>query len=356
MPKDGERGAGGRVTLQTLADHLGVSRTTVSNAYSRPDQLTAKLRRRILKAAEELGYPGPHPAARSLRRGRAGAIGLVLTETLPYAFGDPYAVNFLQGIAAATEPAGVGLLLLPLSREDTTAEAITGAAVDGFCLFSLPDGHPALTAVLRRRLPVIVVDEPRSAGLPYVGIDDRAAFRSATEHVLDLGHRRIAVAAYRVRFDGHDGWADSARQAGATFPATRERLAGAREACGRAGVDWGSVPVTESAPNEHESGLRAGRRLLGLDPRPTAIVAMSDVLAFGVLEAARELGLRVPENVSVVGFDDVAAAAAADLTTIRQSGKEKAATAARYLLIGEGPESVLLPHELVVRGSTGPPA
>src|SRR4051794_11649042 len=103
----------GRVTLQTLADALGVSRSTVSNAFNRPDQLNPALRERVLPLAAELDYAGPHPAGRALRSGRAGAVGVLFTERLSYAFGAPAAVSTLRGLAIEAEQAGVGLALLP---------------------------------------------------------------------------------------------------------------------------------------------------------------------------------------------------------------------------------------------------
>jgi DNA-binding LacI/PurR family transcriptional regulator len=106
-----------RATLQTIADELGVSRSTVSNAYSRPDQLSAELRARVLQTAERLGYGGPHPGARSLRRGRIGAIGVVLTADLSMAFTDPYAVAYLRGLAQAAEERETSLLLIPLPAD-----------------------------------------------------------------------------------------------------------------------------------------------------------------------------------------------------------------------------------------------
>ena len=110
-----------RVTLQTIADRVGVSRTTVSNAFSRPDQLKEELRQRIMEVAEELDYPGPNPAARTLRRGRAGVIGVVFTETLSYAFADSYAVGFLRGLASVAEQSGTGLHLICRGAQGRTA-------------------------------------------------------------------------------------------------------------------------------------------------------------------------------------------------------------------------------------------
>src|SRR5690606_30166157 len=187
-------GHGKRATLQTVADEVGVSRTTVSNAYSRPDQLNSALRERILEAARRLGYPGPDAAARSPRRGRAGAIGLVFTETLSYAFSDPYSVGFLQGIAEVAESSGTGLLLIPMPPgTDDPETAVRNAVVDGFCLYCVPGDHPAKEMIKARGLPMVTTDENDDVTLPYVGIDERASARLAAEHITRLGHRRVAV-------------------------------------------------------------------------------------------------------------------------------------------------------------------
>ena len=137
-------------TLASLAAELGVSRTTVSNAYNRPDQLSAPLRERVLEAARRLGYPGPDPVARSLRTRRAGAVGLLLTEALSYAFRDPVATGFLEGLALACEQAGQGLLLVPVSPEHADVAAVHRAGVDGFVVYSVREDDPHFLAVLER--------------------------------------------------------------------------------------------------------------------------------------------------------------------------------------------------------------
>jgi DNA-binding LacI/PurR family transcriptional regulator len=149
----------------------------------------------------------------------------------------------------------------------------------------------------------------------------------------------------------------AAREAAATFHIGRQRLAGFRDALAAAGLDWAGVPI-EERPNELRCGVDAGRTLLRRHPRPTAILASTDQLALGVLEAAAELGLRVPDDLSVAGFDDVPAAGPAGLTTIRQPLVAKGEAAARLLAelqAGGAPRRVMLPVELVLRGSTGPP-
>ena len=183
-----------RATLASLADELQVSRTTISNAFNRPDQLSADLRERVLATAKRLGYPGPDPVARSLRTRKAGAVGLVMAEPLTYFFSDPAARDFVAGVAQSCEELGQGLLLVAVgpsrSLEDGTA-AVLAAGVDSFVVYSVCDDDPYLQVVLQRRLPIVVVDQPKDlAGVSRVGIDDRAAMREIADYVLGLGPAR----------------------------------------------------------------------------------------------------------------------------------------------------------------------
>src|SRR3990170_4679453 len=180
------RSLGRRATLKEVAAEVGVSPATVSNAYNRPDQLSPELRERVLETARRLGYSGPDAMARGLRRRRAGAVGVLYEDRLSYAFADPAAVLFLQGVSVATEEAGLGLLLL------------SGAVVDGFVVYSMSDEDPLVSAALERRLPVVLVDQPRTGGLPFVGIDDEGAARTAAEHPVGLGHRHFGVVSFAL--------------------------------------------------------------------------------------------------------------------------------------------------------------
>src|SRR6059058_1886487 len=218
-----------QATLASLAAELGVSRTTVSNAYNRPDQLSAPLRARVLEAARRLGYPGPDPVARSLRTRKAGAVGLLLTEALSYAFRDPAATGFLEGLALACEEAGQGLLLVPVSPEQADVTAVHQAGVDGFVVYSVREDDPHFLAVLERPLPVVVCDQPHGVeGVDRVGVDDRAGMLALARHLTGLGHRRIGVLCMRLGAGHHDGPADRARQDNTTYPVQRDRLAGLR--------------------------------------------------------------------------------------------------------------------------------
>lgn len=350
----------GHPTLQTIADRLQISRTTVSNAYSRPDQLNSALRQRIFEVAREIGYAGPDPAARTLRRGRSNTIGVLFTEALTFAFSDPAAVLLLRGLAEICETADRSVLLLPFPPgADFQPSAVQDAVVDAFLIYCKPEGDPILQAVLDRGLPTVIVDETRHVRAAFVGIDDRGGARAVAQHLLDLGHRKFAVVTDRLHPDNYAGPADLDRQDSATFGINRDRLRGYADALATRGLRWDDVTVQECFPISPEAGYRGAVALLDQAERPTAIIATSDQLALGVLHAAHERGIDVPESVSIVGFDDIDAAALArpGLTTVRQPLLEKGRAAGRFLLEpwpeGE-PPSVILPTELIVRGSTGP--
>lgn len=350
----------GRPTLQTIADRLRVSRTTVSNAYSRPDQLNPELRQMIFDVARDIGYTGPDPAARTLRRGRSNTIGVLFTEALTFAFSDPAAVQLLQGLAEVCDATDYSVLLLPFPPgADYQPSVVRNAVVDAFLVYCKPEGDPMMQAVLDRGLPTVIVDETRHPQAAFVGIDDRAGARAVAEHLLGLGHRRFAVVTDRLHPDNYAGPADLERQATATFGINRERLRGYAEAMHAYGLHWDDVIVQECFPISPEAGHRGAAALLDRAERPTAILATSDQLALGVLRAAGERGIVVPDALSVAGFDDIESAALTHpgLTTVRQPLLEKGRAAGRLLTNpwprGD-PPSIILPTELVVRGSTGP--
>ncbi len=348
-----------RVTIRDVAAALGVAPSTVSNAYNRPDQLSAELRHRVLAVANSMGYAGPDPAARSLRRGMSNVLGVLYPSELSYAFTDPAAALFIEGIAREAEAAGYALMLIgtPPRDEDALAPVRT-ANVDGLIVHCFADGDPHFDLALARGLPMVMVDNTGVTGVPHVAIDDEGGARQAAAHLLERGHERLGVISMDLALDARRGVADAARQAGAAYASVRARLAGYRAAVEAAGRDWErDVVVYETPENVPAEGARAAAALLALEPRPTALLAMSDQLAFGALAHLREAGVAVPDEVAVVGFDDLPSAARTTppLTTVRQPTVEKGRRAGRLLIArlrGEdAPASVVLPTRLVVRES-----
>ena len=354
-----------KVTFKTIAEALGVARSTVSNAYNRPDQLSPALRKQILAKAKELSYAGPDPMAASLRRGTAGAIGVVYPSPLSYTFTDPAASLFIQGIALEAERSGYGLLLIGDSSSENEPGGISLAAkahVDGFILHNFPGKTSLLRDALGRNLPSVLVDQQpvdqqSKVELPSVTTDDRQGAYLAAKHLLGLGHTRLGIISLELSADVQSGVIDEQRQAQAKYLPTKERLAGYTAAVFEAGLAWDNLSVYETEDNTLQEGAKAASALLAQSPRPTALLAMSDQLALGALAYAKRQDILVPDSFSIVGYDDSPSAATANppLTTVRQPHLEKGRQATSLLIAqlrGEATKSIVLETELVIRGSS----
>jgi DNA-binding LacI/PurR family transcriptional regulator len=355
-----EDGDVGRVTLQTVADAVGVSRMTVSNAFSRPDQLSPALRERILATAAEFGYSGPDPAARALARGRVGAVGVVMTESLGEAFLDPVAAAFFGAVAEELAPTGLAVTLIPASSIGDSLAA-RDLAIDAALLYACAGDAEAVQWLRRRKLPLVSVDrEPEPDG-SSIGLDERSGGRLAAEHLIALGHRDIAVFTIDPAVQTH-GWSEDPSAAPANHVAG-ERLHGAREALERAGLRTRVFRVKDN----HDRYVVPGAEALVADAaRPTAVICFSDLMAAALVGAAQRAGLTVPRDLSVVGFDDsrIATTVTPALTTLRQDFVAKGRAAARALVTAleasrtDQPlpvDEVVVPVELVVRESTTVP-
>jgi DNA-binding LacI/PurR family transcriptional regulator len=338
-----------RVTVKTLADAVGVSPSTVSNAYNRPDQLSPDLRTRILTLAAELGYSGPDAVARSLRSGRAGAVGVLLTERLSYAFSDPYAIGFLAGLSEVVEQQRVSVVLMPLALDqgEPDVTAVRQANIDAMTLLCIDNNHPAAQIARNRGIRLVGTDANPDPDSVWVAIDDVEAGELAGGHLADLGHRRVAVIADTSAPAGTV--ATGLQVADITCIDCAARLRGLRT------IFSDDLSVASGGHNAEESGAAAAAALLEGPEPPTAIIGLSDVIALGVLQTLGRRGLAAPDDVSVVGFDDVPAAAEVGLTTVRQPIREKGRRVGELLLDPDAAErQVLLPIELIARRTTGP--
>lgn len=341
-------------TLEDVAREAGVSRGTVSNVFIHPERVRAELRERVLQAAHQLGYAGPDPRGRMLRGKKFNVLGFVI----PGAFGianlleSPYGRELILGIASACDEAAYTLALID-GREPQLDIAMRDALVDGFVVGTV--GHlSAVEPARRRRLPCAILDVPGGKNVNSVSIDAATGARSAAAHLAKLGHKRFAILAVR-RTPGppivHAASAEPALAAG--YELDREKLMGYAAGLASHGRSIADVPIVETLPVD----AAAGRAVLDAAPDATAILCMSDRQAFTVLEELRRRGRRVPEDISVVGFDGVPESAhtAPPLTTVTQPTRQKGRLAAEMVLRNAAPQQLTLGVELVVRGSTAPP-
>jgi DNA-binding LacI/PurR family transcriptional regulator len=339
------------VTLKTVAKAVGVSPSTVSNAYNKPDQLSVALRERILATAQELGYSGPDASARALRSGKAGSVGVLFTDKLAYAFSDPFAVGFLAGLAEIAEQFSTSLLLMPISSKDITggSNAVQQASIDAAAIFCVPGGHPALEILANRGIPTVSTARGEHPDLSWAAIDEVDAARKLGEHLSRLGHRDIVVLVD-----------DKAEAVGETAvdvdfdeiicPDCDLRIQGLQK-----GMPDARLRLVSGGHNAFASGLKGAEYVLDSQDRPTAIVGLSDVQALGAMEAMKVRGLTPGRDLTVAGFDDIPAAEPAGLTTMRQPIKDKGRMVGRMLLDPATTErQLLMPTQLIVRSSSGP--
>jgi len=347
----------GEVKLKDVARAAGVSQGTASNVFNRPASVGRERRERVLAAAAALGYRGPQPAGRALRSGRTHLAALVVEERLRYLFDDPFCQRLLAGIGEVLDEVGTGLAVVSLASGRADGWSIETAIADGLILFCLEQESPLIARARARGVPFVAVDSGPVAGTATVNLDEARAAHAAAAHLAALGHRRVAILSLDLARDGRVGPVDLAREGAGGFTLPRERLAGYRSGLAAAGLDPAEIAVFETR-NDAATVAAAIDHLFARAAPPTALLAMSDVIALDAIARLAERGLAVPGDVAVVGFDDVppAASAVPALTTVHQPVEEKGRLAARLLLAGAAPGDVRLPGRLVVRASTGPPA
>ena len=333
-----------RPTSADVAARAGVSRTTVSFVLNdRPGaNISPTTRERVLEAATELGYH-PHASARGLAGGKSHTLGFVLRQSPEQVAGDAALVETLRGLAAAARTAGFRVMVEPLDPADGTYETLLRAQhADGIVVSGPRIDDTGLHRLAHDGFPIVLQGSLPGIEAPSVDVDNISGARLAVEHLIGLGRRRIACIT----------------NAPLAYTAAMERLAGYRAALEDAGIAYDERLVA-IADFDAGSGHRAMASLLAAETMDAAFVA-SDVVAFGAIAAIREAGLRVPDDISVVGFDDIALAAFYDppLTTIRLPAYDLGLAAGTALLDRVAgrpvPDRTLLPTELIVRSSTAP--
>lgn len=297
-----------RATIADVAREAGVATSTASVVFSGKAKVAAATRERVLVAAADLGYSGPDPRAASLRRGRSGIVAVVLEGHLRAAFLDPVTTAMMDGLTDGLADLSAGILLLR-DEPGEDGSALANAPVDAFVLIGCSGRTRASLEVVRGRgLPVVVIEGDAGEDIPRITLDNTAASADVARHLHDLGHRDVALVTLPLDTDRERAPVTPDRLVTATVDVTVDRLAGFREV-------FPHAPAISASGSLIDEGVLVGRMLLAdAGTRPTAVIAQSDLLAVGVIRAAEELGLRVPEDLSVAGFDGIAVDGLADLT------------------------------------------
>ncbi len=337
--------------LASVAALAGVSPSTASLAFSGAGPVAETTRARVFAAAEQLNYGGPDPRAQSLRRGRSGIIGVVMEERVRDAFRDPMNIAMLDGLADEIGATGAGLLLLTETGDDRLG--IASAPMDAVVLIGCSTRLDESVALLRQRgMPIVAVEAPHMAGVVPIDLENRRASANVASHLRALGHSRIGVVTLPLEQSHTPGPLLPDWQRRATSEVGIQRLLGVGDVYER--FD-GYVASTSSI----DAGIQAGIALLDGPDQPTGVIAQSDLLAIGVIRAAEQLGLAVPGNLSVIGFDGARIDSGYDLTTMVQPAVEKGRAAGRAvndMLAGRDPEPITFTPVFHEGNTTAPPS
>lgn len=341
------------VTLRDVAVRAGLSVMTASYTFSQPQRVSAASRDRVLAAARELDYQ-PNAAAKSLRTGKANAVGVIFSEHLAYAFRDPQAAQFLAGVADVCTEHGFGLTMLPTSggREDPTV--IASAPVDGFVFWTTTADDPTLAAAIRTGKPVTIQGGPAVEDAECIGIDDRRAAQAVARLALHGSHRPLIVS-FPLSPDRVPSTRPGLDPDTAPFPVTRHRLLGYREAVTEAGLSWSETTTAVLSHNDRGEAAATTRDLLaGHSDRFDTAICMSDEIAAGVLAAARQLHIAVPQALAITGYDNGPDAETLQLTTIDQDLYRQGRTSAETAMGLQPASATPSPWRICPRATTRP--
>lgn len=338
-----------KLTIKEVARRLDVSTATISNAFNRPDQLSAKKRAEVLAACQEMGYAGPNKAARSLRRGKTNIIALVLPDNLEYMVTDPVACQLMQGVAKVTKDSEANLLLFSGSN-DSVNEVVD--FVDGFICYGSPRNQALLKQLSQINKLVVTIDFDIE-NAPSVNIDNtQAAYKSALL-ALDKAVKNPAILGLRLVDVEHTCVVGDNQLLDSEYSISHRRLDGYLQAIEQVGLSISNEAIWNIPESTHECAIIAVQEALNAPQRPDVLLCMSDIIALTAMQEALRLGIRIPEDIRVVGFDgiDITKRYHPTLTTVQQFSANKGEIATRMFLDGDT-ESQMLDFELVPGGST----
>lgn len=342
-----------RLNLKGVAEKLGVSTATVSNAFNRPDQLSKNLREKILSEASRLGYHGPNLAARSLRRGRSDVIGVMLSDSLTYSFSDPMANQMLQGISEVLMEYNKQLLLF-YEGKDNTAQSSAESLPDGFIFYG-SSNLETFKRIVALGKPCVTIDYVQDK-IPSVGIDDRSAAKKIAMHAISqVNHGTVAILGMKLVVSDRVCRLTQDDLDEKSVEISRQRLLGYFDAATENDLTIPTESIWSVPFNTEKYAKIAAKEAFSSSLHPNIILCMSDVIALAAISTAQSMGLNVPKDVIIVGFDDISEAkhASPSLTTVCQQNAQKGKVAAKMLL-ENNLTNCILETKLVVRQSSSP--
>lgn len=336
-------------TLKSIAAELGVSNATVSNAFNRPDQLSKNKREEILTACQRLGYTGPNRAAQSLRKGLFNIVALVLPDSVEYMVSDPVASRFVKGVSAILEPNGINILLF--SGQASSIHSVSDF-VDGFICYGTPRNSELITQLKQTKKKVVTVDFDIARNAS-VNVQNQVACAELTNQVVTPNDEHVAVLGLRLIEAEQVSRIGDAIDRLTTTAISHQRLLGYIQALDKKGINLSSDYVWNIPESSAKFASIAAREALASNPRPTVLLCMSDLIAIAAIQEAGKLGLKVPQDVKITGFDgiDEALRFNPSVTTVHQNSEEKGKKAAE-LFIAKATHSETIPFE-IIKGKSG---
>jgi len=335
-----------RATILDVAQKAGVSITSVSFAFNNPDQIGVETAERIRQIAKEIGY-APNAIARAMISRSTGVIGILVPMTISSSFSNPFIPEFMTGIGEICDRHSLGALIVS-PFEGSLLQATQRAPVDGFIVLGLNENHVEIEPLRHRNVPFVIVDG-ESETVSQVNVDDEGGAFASADYLLQKGHRNIMMMTFQKP--------DPAHYEDVFYGVGGRRLKGYQRGFEQNGLEFNFGMMVQSLTSI-EGGREAFTAAWQSGFHPSAVLAVSDAMAIGVMEAAQDLGLKVPDDLEVIGFDDInlARVTRPALSTVHQPILEKGTLAATLLydaITGNGhQEKVVLPTRLELRGST----
>ena len=339
-----------KITIKSLGKALGISHTTISNAWNNPEKLSTELRDRILKHAEEVGFKGPDKLARALRTGKSDAIGVIFNDAMSYVFIDAHDISLMRGIAHQCEKQNKNLMLIPLQKRQQSEISPITTLVDGYILNATYNNEAIIQQTLARQLPVVTLD----FSLPQyssVSIDNARAMQEVTRYLIEKGHRCFGIISFSAS-KNRQGMRDLSQSVAGDNLVMVTRV----NACRETFLTHAITPATcwlYETHHDEEHGNKAAGALLTAHPDITALICLSDRFATGAIQYCQQHDIAIPQQVAITGFDNLAVdTAGPTLTTIAQDAVKKGEIAVELLLQNGPITHYALEHQLIIGEST----